>query len=428
MRIAIREYDEDPTLHNKSSSSWSTSDYAIEHTIDLDSSPHSVLCTGTSKLGQPYRALFLRPKLVLKQLFLPIGYPHSVDPSYIWYQFYDSLQGLCSYLRSVVSTSAVLQAAGVGNAKAHAMSAAMAWALRDGIGMMGGLLFSYVASDTFDSHVKEFRLFADVINDVGLTLDMTAPYYPSTTSIYILSLATVCKTMCGISAGATKGRITQHFSKHGNMADLTAKESTQETLVSLLGMIFGIGLAHVLQGLSANYQEPTTWIIFIFLTWLHVWANYRGVVLLKLTTLNPARTMVALNQVVSCVLQDDDAIKSESLKRILETMPSPEQVAESLWSSTWNLLFPQISLGGRFEPKDYDMISVFTSERYVIGKKRRSRHNLVVSLRVGATLQDEFEAFLHAILISQSITRYQKVWGHELIRRYVQRKAYAICI
>lgn len=44
---------------------------------------------------------------------------------YLEYQIYDSLQGLCSYLRGVVSTSAVLAAAGVGDAEATAMSAAM---------------------------------------------------------------------------------------------------------------------------------------------------------------------------------------------------------------------------------------------------------------------------------------------------------------
>jgi hypothetical protein len=34
--------------------------------------------------------------------------------------------------------------------------------------MLGGLFFSYFASPFFDSYVKEFRLFADVINDLGL--------------------------------------------------------------------------------------------------------------------------------------------------------------------------------------------------------------------------------------------------------------------
>ena len=108
-------------------------------------------------------------------LFLPVGYPDSVADGYLEYQFYDSIQGLCTYLRGVVSTSALLSAAGVGNAEATAMSAAMVWAIRDGFGMIGGLLFSYKASPHFDAHVKEFRLLADIFNDVGLTIDLALP-------------------------------------------------------------------------------------------------------------------------------------------------------------------------------------------------------------------------------------------------------------
>ena len=211
----------------------------------------------------PHRNALKYLQRIFVQLFLPLGYPHSVDPTYLPYQIYDAIQGLCSYLRGVVSTSAVLKTVGVGDDSTTAMSAAMAWALRDGVGMVGGLLFSFVASDAFDTHVKEWRLFADVINDVALTLDMLAPHVAavfsssnnnsgSTAGMVILCASTICKTMCGMSAGATKGRITQHFAVKGNMADLTAKESTQETLVSLLGMIGGILLAHLLRPNSNN--------------------------------------------------------------------------------------------------------------------------------------------------------------------------------
>lgn len=62
---------------------------------------------------------------VCRDLFLPIGYPASVAEGYLEYQCYDSLQGLCSYLRGVVATSAVLSATGVGDAEATAMGAAM---------------------------------------------------------------------------------------------------------------------------------------------------------------------------------------------------------------------------------------------------------------------------------------------------------------
>ena len=52
-------------------------------------------------------------------------YPDSVKTGYLEYQFCDSIQGLSSYLRGVITTSAVLTAAGVGDAEATAISTAV---------------------------------------------------------------------------------------------------------------------------------------------------------------------------------------------------------------------------------------------------------------------------------------------------------------
>lgn len=68
----------------------------------------------------------------------------------------------------------------------------MVWVLRDGFGMVGSLLFSYVASSHMDSNIKEWRLFADIANDVGLTLDLVAPVFRGNFAL-VSSLATVCK-------------------------------------------------------------------------------------------------------------------------------------------------------------------------------------------------------------------------------------------
>jgi uncharacterized membrane protein (DUF485 family) len=82
------------------------------------------------------------------------------------------------------------------------------WAIRDGLGMIGGLMFSYFASPHFDAHVKEFRLLADVLNDIGLTLDMALPFLLSfdiewlgSPYLILTSCSTLCKVACGISAG-----------------------------------------------------------------------------------------------------------------------------------------------------------------------------------------------------------------------------------
>jgi len=80
--------------------------------------------------------IFRSPVKVLRTLFLPVGYPMTVGPAYLPYQLWDGLQGLCSYLRGVVSATSVFKAAGVGNAEATALSAALSWALRDGTGIV----------------------------------------------------------------------------------------------------------------------------------------------------------------------------------------------------------------------------------------------------------------------------------------------------
>lgn len=159
MKVTIREFDDDPSLETSLDEGSSSSSFKFEYVLtSSDGNGDLVTVERRNSLSEisSTRKGFVR---VMAQLFLPIGFPHTVDDSYLPYQLYDGLQGLCSYWRGVVATRAVLEAAGVGDATATAMTAAMAWALRDGTGMVGGLLFSYCASHYFDTHVKEFRLF-----------------------------------------------------------------------------------------------------------------------------------------------------------------------------------------------------------------------------------------------------------------------------
>ena len=455
MKLFIRQYEDDPTTATATATGTATTS-KVEFKDDKDqnsvlseevvvlnpktggweflSSSSSSSSSGTrtpvSSLSLPFVSLS-SPRKVAQQLFLPIGYPHSVDSTYLPYQLYDGLQGLCSYWRSVVSAQAVFQASGVGDAERTAFSAAMAWALRDGTGMIGGLLYSYIASHFFDVYVKEFRLIlADCINDVALTLDLIAPYFGPVYSVYILTFSTMGKTICGITAGATKGRITHHFSRrNGNMADLTAKESTQETLVSLVGMVGGVWVARVL-----NDAPPImTWILFGLLTIVHVWANYRAVTLIKLDTLNPERTRVLLRKLIevmtSNIITDSPEKKNQGIQNVndaVNQMPTPSDIQESMMSSIQNLVFPSIRVARAFQPEQFftDTDGVWCSLfdidegsnkctasrdlKYIFAihsNKKFYTDSAVVTiwLKVGATTKDELQAFAHAMLLQAVI-------------------------
>jgi len=110
------------------------------------------------------RALLAATLHGLSATFLPVGYPHSVREEYLAYQSWDTIQALCSYLRGILTTKAILEGSGVGSEAASALSAAMNWVFRDGVGMTCSLLFSSLASVSFDGNVKEWRLFADIAN------------------------------------------------------------------------------------------------------------------------------------------------------------------------------------------------------------------------------------------------------------------------
>jgi len=434
--ISVREYDSEPskTLGNEGPFS------GVEYTIDLTSG--AIDSPPPCRQWAGVREFFAAPRRLFVSLFLPIGYPASVGEGYLRYQVYDSIQGLCSYLRGVVSTSAVLVAAGVGDAEATAASAAATWALRDGMGMVGGLLFAYVAAHWFDAAVKEFRLFADVINDVGLTLDMLVPLARQDRALYVASVATACKAMCGVAAGATKGSITHHFAIRGNMADLTAKESTQETLVSLLGMVGGLCLARYLHWLedrgcvrssAGQKAEPchasktvacVSWAIFAFLTIVHVWANYQAVALLRLRTLNRGRSEVAFREIIDhcagcCVRSlakekvsargDPKQARNAEVVTLVGRIPPPERVSESLVVSAWKLFRPGIGLGVRLRDAVRGVAAAQAATTLDTDKKYAvflSRHGSVnVTLAVGAAEIDKLLSLLHALLITNVLNQ-----------------------
>ena len=119
---------------------------------------------------------------------------------------WDSIQGICSYLRGVLTTRSVLQGAGVGSATSSAVTAALIWVLKDGIGMIGSLGFAYLFSDIFETNIKEWRLFADLLNNVALTLDLALSLVPSY-HLTFTALSAICKSCCWVCAGATKGML-----------------------------------------------------------------------------------------------------------------------------------------------------------------------------------------------------------------------------
>ena len=86
---------------------------------------------------------------VVRDLFLPEGYPASVAPGYGAYQAWDVVQGLSSYVRGNLAYKATLEGLGVGDVEATAMAGAVAKIARDASSMVAGLALAYGCSRDF---------------------------------------------------------------------------------------------------------------------------------------------------------------------------------------------------------------------------------------------------------------------------------------
>jgi hypothetical protein len=322
--------------------------------------------------SKPAGALFAR----LQSTFLPEGYPDSVAPEYTTYQCWDTVQALCSYLRGILATAALMEGIGVGSESATPLAAAITWVLRDGAGMLGGLIFASWRGTGFDKDVKIWRLFADGINDVGLTLDLLAPLFGPEYFIYVVSLACVFKSMCGVAAGATKASLTAHFALDGNMADVQCKEGSQETAVTLIGLVFGAYFAKL-----ANGSNECIWVAFFLLTALHFYANYEGVRCLRLPTLNMTRASILVAR-----FYDEESMAIDAIAAAEPVLFVPSS---------------KIRLGQRWVvaksgPQELAAIRDAKTKFFVLRESADANAVVDIAMKEGSTSLDELEAFFTA--------------------------------
>uniref|UniRef100_A0A671Y9X7 RUS family member 1 n=1 Tax=Sparus aurata TaxID=8175 RepID=A0A671Y9X7_SPAAU len=216
---------------------------------------------------------------VFKSVFLPQGYPESVSSDYLQYQFWDTMQAFSSSLSGTLATQASLKGVGVGNQEATVAAATITWLLRDGTGMLGRILFAWRKG-----------LFADVLNDFAMFLEILAPYFPAFFTL-IVCTAGIFKSIVGVAGGATRAALTVHQARRDNMADISAKDGSQETLVNLAGLLVSL----VLIPLVTDNPILTLSLFFLFTT-LHLFANYKAVRSVVMETFNEARLSIVLQQ------------------------------------------------------------------------------------------------------------------------------------
>eukprot|EP00752_Nemacystus_decipiens_P014937 g13296.t2 len=235
----------------------------------------------------------------LAKTFLPVGFPASVRPEYVRYRCWDIVQDLSSHLRGVLATQAVLEGMGVGRAGSTPLAATLQWMARDGASMIGGLLFTSLASANFGVNIKTWRLFADASNDIGLALEMLAPlpaFREGGRFLRLICVASVFKAACGVAGGATGAAITEHWAVDNNIADIGAKNGAQHTVASLLGLGLSVWFASAVSGDAGSASGSRVWGWYLALTVVHLLSNYAAMRTLALRSLNPTRASLLVTE------------------------------------------------------------------------------------------------------------------------------------
>ncbi|KAL6645149.1 hypothetical protein ACP70R_016757 [Stipagrostis hirtigluma subsp. patula] len=364
---------------------WSgSSGSALSRTAVLTASPSSLT---SHRFGSRWGRIGGR----VLGAFVPEGFPGSVTPDYVPFQTWDTLQGLSTYIRAMLSTQALLGAIGVGEQSATVIGATFQWFLRDLTGMLGGILFTFYQGSNLDSNAKMWRLVADFMNDLGMLMDLLSPLFPSSL-IVIMCLGSLSRSFTGVASGATRAALTQHFALANNAADISAKEGSQETLATMLGMGLGMLLAHITRG-----HALSVWASFLSLTIFHMYANYKAVQSLSLTTLNYERASILLQYFMECgeVLAPQQVSRQE---HILPFWPSFRKLVRI------KLPHERVHLGAKASMLTHsDMLEIaktrshYKNANYLLLDKEGSVH---IFIHKQATSADVLKSFIHALVLA----------------------------
>lgn len=109
--------------------------------------------------------------------------------------------------------------------------------LQESTGRIATIAFAHRYGVAFEPECKMYRLAADIFNDAAMMLDCLSPALPKPARVMLLSSSSVLRALCGVAAGSSKASLSAHFARWGNLGELNAKDSSQETLISLAGML-----------------------------------------------------------------------------------------------------------------------------------------------------------------------------------------------
>ncbi|CAK9809951.1 RUS family member 1 [Anthophora plagiata] len=364
---------------------------------------------------------------IAKEVFLPQGYPDSVHPDYTPYQIWDTVQAFASTIMGTLTIHSIMQGVGVGEATATPLAATITWILKDGTGMIGRIVFAWWNGTDLDGQCKKWRLFADILNNIAMGLELLLPYF-SFYSLGILCISTAMKSIVGVAGGATRAALIQHQALQNNLADVSAKDGSQETCINLVASFVSILV------LSIFHNDRFVIEFYLFLVMVHLYANYSAVKALCLNSLNEDRLALIVKSYITneVIPEPEEVNKKESV--LLLTKPTMDMCGFNI---KIGVSLAALIKNDTISTSDTELsLKLFLDRKYLISIDVQNK-TIFICLKKDAQPYDVLEAYLHACLCGLYICMSMKVpldlflkpevseMSYPLMRLYVLKKKYS---
>lgn len=250
-----------------------------------------------------------------------------------------------------------------------------------------------------------YRLLADILNDIAFILDCLSPIFTKPLQVIVLSFSSILRALCGVAAGSAKASLSAHFAKWGNLGELNAKDSSQETVISLLGMLVGSLVV------SWVTSPVATWTTLILLLSIHLEMNRRAVRAVKMRTMNRQRATLVYNHLCKGQIPTPREIAAQ--ERILEwdgvlRGPKQEILGHCCMGASMSQLITSMSVSQKRKtmssliPESLleNILKVFSTKEYLIWSAGSIRStDLIVVIKKDATPVDLLVAWWQALEI-----------------------------
>jgi Vitamin B6 photo-protection and homoeostasis len=396
---------------------------------DLDEAGHQkclYVAHGANSVIERIETIQMQDKLPLATrilaIFLPSGYPNAVSPDYTPYHIYNALQAFASSIAGLLASRAVLQGLGVGDENASATNAMLLNVLQESMGRFATILFAHQVGSAIEAECKMYRLLADVLNDIAMVSDCLSPMLPKLIRVPLLGASSVFRALCGVAGGSSKATLSAHFARGGSLGELNAKDSSQETVVSLLGMWVG--------GVVVSYatSAKATWIWLVVLVAAHLWTNYLAVRSVCMRSINCQRA----NIIFSSLIENGYAPTPNQVakrERIFEKSSTLRwNGSESIGTCEIGVPFVQLLRRiGKVHPKTgsaqglgvdvTDLVTAFVGEDYLLWVDAGKRRAIIILLH-SASVQTQLRAWAHALRAMRAVKCMEEIHpsGSDVLR------------